>query len=219
MKYFDYFNRCILVVALLFTFQTAFAKQLEVKLVSKNSNGKEIYSDSHNYEIFVPDFPSRQVPNSKGIATFTISNYVAGKRIKFEVNKPGWHIAYPPNGYAHLPKNEADQLKIVLEVDNFNFVRKNQAEQFIYTVQAIATTNETVARQKADKLTQENRPHIAYVERYLVSNMPENGFIYKVKIGQFAGKNAKKDAEVLSYKLDNKYREIDGFFVSLKNHK
>ena len=219
MKYFDYFNRCILVITLLFTAQSVFAKKLEVRLVSKNSNGKEVYSDSHKYEIYIPDFLARAVPKNKGVATFTIGDYAAGKRIKFEVNKPGWHIAYPPNGYAHLPKNEADQLKIVLEVDNFNLVINNQAEQFIYTVQAIATTNETVARQKADKLTQENRPYIAYVERYLASNMPENGYIYKVKIGEFTGKNAKKDAEVLSYKLDNKYREIDGFFVSLKNHK
>lgn len=215
----QYFNKCILVAMLLFTFQAVFAKQLEVKLVSKNSNGKEVYADSHLYKIHIPDFPSTKTPNKKGIVTFKIDNYVAGKRIKFEVNKPGWHIAYPPNGYAHLPQNEADQLKIVLEVDNFNFVRNNQAEQFIYTVQAIVTANETVARQKADKLTQENRPHIAYVERYLASNMPENGYIYKVKIGQFTGKDAKKEAEALSYKLDNKYREINGFFVSLKNHK
>ena len=187
MKYINNFPKCVLIIILLFAFQTVIAKQLEVKLVSKNINGKEMYADSHKYEINIPDFPATQVPDGEGIATFPISSnkYIAGKRIKFEVNKPGWHIAYPPNGYTHLPKNEKDQLKIVLEVDNFNFVKKNQSEKFIYTVQAIATTNETIARQKADKLTQENHPHIAYVERYLVSNMPENGFIYKVKIGEF----------------------------------
>ena len=194
---------------------------LDVKLVSKNKDGKEISQDSSNYEIYIPELLLREHPNDSGIANFKIPNGAlkSGERIKFEVNKPGWHIAYPPNGLAYLPKEEKHSLKIVLEIDQFNFVKYNPEEKYIYTVQALVTANETVARQKAKKLAQENPKHRAFVERYLASNMPENGFIYKVKIGEFTGKKAKEDAEKLSYKLDSKYREINGFFVTLKDHK
>ena len=114
--------------------------------------------------------------DKKGIVQFTIpdTDYKAGKRILFQVKKEGWHIAYPPNGVALLPReNDSSTIPFILEADpRFS----KPTDNYIYTVQAMATLNETVAQQKANHLTKENK-YKAYVERYPVSNMPENSYI------------------------------------------
>lgn len=149
-----------------------------------------------------------------------IFDYKEGKKVKLKVLSDRWKIVSPAGGEMFSPENIDNEVMVVFE-------RVYQ----IYTVQAISTKNETEASYLRDNIKKDIgslRKYInkssegcdknlnIYIEKYMAFNMPNNGFDYKVKIGEFEDKAC---AEKLRDRLIGQYSQEYGFFVTLKDHK
>lgn len=129
-------------------------------------------------------------------------DYMPGKKVV--LSSENSRIIFPDKGVAYLPNNANDVLKVIFEGKD------------IYTVQAVATKNETAAIHLKNKLEKDYKKESIYIEKYKVSNMPNNGYEYKVKIGEF---RVKVKAEEFLAELRRRYNYDYGFFITLKGYK
>lgn len=173
---------------------------------------------AHNYLQIVEYNNTSFEIGADGTFSFDLSKkfYKPGRKVSFKIKKPNWNVISPVAGVFYLPDHEdglnsVEPIELLVNNPSIN----NNEDSFIYAVQAITTRDETAALHLKSKLEKENKV-LVYIEKYMVSNMPNNGFDYKVKVGEFKDKTY---ANNLRDKLTRKYEQQYGFFVTLKGYK
>lgn len=154
-----------------------------------------------------------------GIFKFVLDDktYPPGKAVIFSVDKKDSKIIYPLKGKTFLPKSSEGRIKLVLGF-------KERKPLDIFAVQLLNTRNQTKAIALRNDLakdlliskTKEWRKIPVYIEKYMVANMPDNGFDYKVKVGTF---NEKGLAVEFRKYLTNLYLKFQDSFITQKGYK
>lgn len=221
--------RYLLVLFLLFSsVNSVYAKKYTVhgQVLAQSASGQYIpqYWKDDNGNAIKPDFKVRiqdhKVPSEitkNGFFKFSLDEkeFPPGKEVTFTVNKLDSEIIYPIDGKTFLPAG--GRVKLVLGF-------KNKKPVSIFAVQLLNTNNETRAIALRNNLakdliiskSKERKKVPIYIEKYMAANMPDNGFDYKVKAGDFPNKKLAVDFQ--NY-LERRYKKIPGMFITQKGLK
>jgi len=172
------------------------------------------------YRVFIDgvDRGADIVGNGKFKFLLNKKKYPPGTQVVFSVNKNDSKIVYPLDGKGFLPASGAGDIKLVLD-----FKEKQPLD--IFAVQLLNTRDQTkaiglrnnLAKDLAKELSNPKYKKIpVYIEEYMVANMPDNGFDYKVKIGDF---NNKGIAVEFKKYLEKRYSSMQDLFITQKGLK
>lgn len=192
---------------------TVYAKKDSGQLVPQYFENMKDRNKAHIMYVTIQETGTRTPTKIGGSYRLNVKSFKAGDQITLDVKKPGWKVTSPLNGLRIIPRNSKATTDIILERVNSSSVN----EKFIYSVQLLNIQNENKAQSlKRDLLKDYNGKLSVYIEKYMVNNMPNNGYEYKVKIGEFPNKDL---AEQLRYGLSKRYKKLEGAFITLKDHK
>lgn len=146
-------------------------------------------------------------------------NICSGSRVKFKLDDPDLFILSPFAGEFYLPRTQANnksdefQVRVVRKYSRFYQTLALSNES--YAVQVVVTSNEGGAIDVINKLNSSavlnSTDYFAYYEPHMRGGMPNNGYIYKVKVGTFLDKDG---AEKIRDQLINLGREFSKSFVT-----
>lgn len=151
----------------------------------------------------------------------------AGDNAVLSIDRPGWTMLTPMKGEITIAKNQAEKsIKLILILNRsplykMLFTNKLESEVkkelFIYTVQVLATYNESEAIDVVKRLNFDSAKlgHKSYYERHLKNNMPDNGYLFKVKVGKL---RTKPDADALEGKVIDLYNKYRDAFTTLEGY-
>lgn len=171
------------------------------------------------YRVSIAGYPKTEEITQEGHFSFKLDRdkYPPGKEVTFSVNKKDSKIIYPLDGKTFLPASSEGRIKLVLDF-------KERKPVNIFAVQLLNTRDETKAIALKNDLakdlliskTEEWQKEPVYIEKYMVANMPDNGFDYKVKVGTFSEKGFA--IEFKKY-LERRYSKMQGLFITQKDLK
>lgn len=174
--------------------------------------------DNNKLEVTILGFDRSAELTGDGKFKFSLDKdlYPTGKPIIFSVNKRDSRIVIPPDGLSYVPSSAKNIITLVL---GYHTVTPTKVEKknYIFAVQVLNTQNETRIIHLKNKLAKDVKGMPVYIERYMVGNMPNNGFEYKLKVGSFV--NNKAEAIAIQKYLKRRYKKFADAFVTLKGHR
>ncbi len=161
--------------------------------------------------------------------SFEINDFISsdkdiceGSKVKFKLDDPDLFILSPFAGDFYLPRFREDtrtdefQIRVVRKYSRFYQTLARFDESIVYAVQVAVTSNEGGAIDIINKLNNysliKTGDYFAYYEPHMRSGLPNNGYIFKVKIGAFTNKD---DAEKIRNKLTKLNKKFSSSFITV----